>query len=229
MRAEPHTPAKPKSSADRPSFLPWQDRHALSNILCLRAGVRSTTLVVTAVQVIRMKVLIAIDRSEYAEIVLEHGLDQASRSAADEIHVVTAVDVDAPDTDRAIADGWLEAAVGDLIETFRCEPRTVMLHVRRGQPAEVIAALADELVPDLLVIGRFHVPSAAEAISGLVRCPTLVVGIDGHLLEPQCPECERTRRESDGEALFCAAHEGDRLPDLVSRLPRLSQLGSRLW
>lgn len=178
-----------------------------------------------------MKVLIAIDRSEYAEIVLEHGLDQAARSRVDELHFVTAVDTTAPDPDREVADArrWLDAAVGDLIETFRCAPRTVMLHVRRGSPAEVIATLAEELGPDLLVIGRFHVPSESEVVAQLVHCPTLVVGIEGHVLDPQCPDCERTRRASEAEVLFCAAHAGGRLPDLMTRLPPSSQIGSRMW
>jgi nucleotide-binding universal stress UspA family protein len=173
-----------------------------------------------------MRVLLAVDRSEYAEIVLEHGLDQAARSGVDELHFVTAVDTD---REVAAARTWLEDAVGDLIETFRCTPTRVMLHVRRGRPAVAIAELVEEIRPDLLVIGRFHVPSESEAIADLVHCPTLVIGIEGHILDPQCPECERARRDSDGEVLFCSAHDDGRIPDLVTRLPPSYQLGSRLW
>lgn len=173
-----------------------------------------------------MRVLLAVDQSEYAEIVLEHGLDQAARLQVDELHFATAVHAE---SEVAAARSWLEAAVGDLIETFRCTPKRVMLHVRRGRPAAVVATLVEELRPDLLVIGRFHVPSESEAIAELVHCPTLVVGIDGHVLDPQCLECGLARRDSDGEVLFCEIHSGDRFPDLAMRLPPSYQLGSRLW
>ena len=175
-----------------------------------------------------MRILIAVDRSEYSEIVIEHALDRAARSDADELHFLTVVE-----TNREIDAGrrWLEAALGDLelLEAFHCTPRSVVLHVRPGQPAAVIMSMAEQLVPDLLVIGRFHVPSAAELVPELVHCPILVVGIDGNVLEPQCPACEKVRRESDGELMFCEDHAGDYLPDLVMRLPPYSQLPSRLW
>jgi nucleotide-binding universal stress UspA family protein len=175
-----------------------------------------------------MRILVAVDRSEYSEIVLEHGFDQAVRLGADSLHFVTVVDRNA---DLEPARTWLDRAIRDLdlIETFRWGDREITLHVRCGQPAAMISALAGELRPDLLVIGRFHSPSTAEVIGTLVESPTLVVGVEGHDLEPQCPDCRSTRRESDGERLFCEAHEGNYLPDLVTRVPPYAQLGSRLW
>lgn len=174
-----------------------------------------------------MRILIAVDRSEYSEIVLEHGLDQAVRLAAGEIHVVTAVE---KSSEISGARSFLDAAVADLVDVFRCADRTMTLHIRRGAPATVIAAMVEELHPDLLVVGRFHVPSAAEPVSELPGRPTLVVGIDGHVLEPQCPACQRTRAETEAEVWFCEAHAGGRIPDLVTRIPpSWSQPGSRLW
>lgn len=173
-----------------------------------------------------MKVLIALDRSEYAEIVLEHGLDQAVRGGALELHVVTAIENEG-DADAARA--WLGAMVRDGLDAFRLHDRSIELHVPRGLPAAAIATLANELGPDLLVIGRFHVPSESDVIIDAVECPTLVVGIEGHLLEPQCPACRVVRRESQGSRWFCDQHAGDRIPDLVMRVPPSTTFASRLW
>lgn len=175
-----------------------------------------------------MRILIAVDRSEYADIVVQHGLDQAVREGAEDIHVVTAVETD---EDRAAARAWLDELTRDLIESFGCTDRRFTLHVPGGRtaPAIAIATLASELVPDLLVIGRFHEPSSSEGILELVHCPTLVVGVEGHLLEPQCLTCQAVRRDTDGEQLFCEAHAGVDVPHLMDRLPSSSQLGSRMW
>ncbi|HWO17985.1 MAG TPA: universal stress protein [Kofleriaceae bacterium] len=177
-----------------------------------------------------MKILTALDGSEYAEIVLEHGLDQAVRNPDAELHFVTAIDSDLDDdAGREAARAWLDAAVREGQATFGLADRRVVLHVRRGRPAPAIAALAAELDADLLVIGRFHVPSESDVVIDIVECPTLVVGIEGHELEPQCRACRAARRESDGERLFCAEHADGRMADLTSRLPPSQSFASRIW
>lgn len=173
-----------------------------------------------------MRILIAVDRSEYARIVIEHGLDQAARTDAGEIHVVTAVD---RDEDRESARTFLAETLDELLDAFECTDRLVKLHVRTGREASAIAAVADSIAPDLLVIGRFHEPSVADSIISLVPCPTLVVGVEGHISEPQCTACEHVRRDSGGERLFCEDHAGDYLPDLATRVPSAASVHSRLW
>jgi nucleotide-binding universal stress UspA family protein len=172
-----------------------------------------------------MRILTALDRSEYAEIVLEHGLDQAVRDPHAQLHFVTVVD---DDGDIAATRRWLAELVRDGVDAFDLADRTVTQHVELGRPTQVIATLAARLPAELLIIGRFHAPSASDAIMELVDCPTLVVGIEGHVLEPQCSQCEAVRRDSNGERLFCARHSGDRI-DLVTRLPPSTNIGSRLW
>lgn len=173
-----------------------------------------------------MKILTALHRSEYAEIVLEHGLDQAVRHPGAELHFVTVIDDSAdPEATRA----WLGAMAREGQDTFGLSDRRVVLHVRRGRPAVEIAAVATEVAADLLVLGRFHVPSESDIVIGIVECPTLVVDIEGHALEPQCQACRTARRESDGERLFCAEHTGGRMPDLLTRLPPSQTFGSRIW
>lgn len=173
-----------------------------------------------------MLILTALDRSEYANIVLQHGLDQAVRHPGAALHFVTVV---ADEAQREGARAWLQRTMEEGLDAFGMTGRPVALHVRCGRPATEVAALAGELAADLLVIGRFHVPSESDLLVATVECPTLVVGIEGHVLEPQCPACRTVRRESEGERLFCARHESERMPDLVTRLPPSTQIASRLW
>ena len=173
-----------------------------------------------------MRLLIALDRTEYAEIVAEHGFDQAVRRGADEIHVVTAV---THERELEPTLNWLGDLTEDLADTFHWHGRTLHRHVLRGDPVEVIAGTAAELSPDLIVVGRFSSPSIATRLLDIVRAPVLVINIEGHDLEPQCPSCVFERQISGGERLFCFAHSSDRMPDLVSRVPPSYNVGSRMW
>jgi len=173
-----------------------------------------------------MRILIAADRSEYSEIVIEHGLDQAVKRGATELHFVTVVETTA---EIASARRILQDAVADWTETFHCADRAISLHVVEGEAVRALAALAAELEPDLLVIGRFHVPSASNALVDLVTCPVLVIGLEGHVLEPQCPACSEVRLASNGENLFCEKHTSDSLPDLANRASSSGLHGSRMW
>jgi nucleotide-binding universal stress UspA family protein len=163
------------------------------------------------------RIVIALDGSQYSEIVLEHGLDQAARHDAPDLHVLVVIDEPA---EIEATKTWLAAAVLEGLDAFRAgrpDWRT-RLHVRVGRPAEEIANLAAEVDADLLVIGRYgvHHPrrSIADAVVAAATCPTLVVGLVGHAVEaePACAACVAVREHSDGERWFCAAHAApDRL------------------
>jgi nucleotide-binding universal stress UspA family protein len=171
-----------------------------------------------------MRILIAVDRSEYAEIVVEHGVDQAVRAGEVELHVTTIVPDEA---DVGATRAWLEAMMYEALEDFGLEGTPITAHVMAGdEPAPAVCALAQSLGADLLVLGRFGAPSEAGRFVRLAPCPTLVIGIDGVVLDAQCPACEAVRHRSDAETLFCEKHAGDRIPDLVTRLPSTS-IGSR--
>jgi nucleotide-binding universal stress UspA family protein len=170
-----------------------------------------------------MRILIALDRSEYAEIVLEHGLDQAARHPDSEIHVVSA----AEDEDVSASHAFVEPLVLEGLDAFNLADRPVSIHVRRGRPAPVVASVGLEIGADLIVVGRFHSPSAADTIVSIVDIPTLVVGLEGHVLEPQCPACREVRRATGGETMFCDEHAGDRMLDLT-RLPT-EATGTGIW
>jgi len=173
-----------------------------------------------------MKILTALDRSEYAEIVLEHALDQAVQYPDAELHFVSTVS-EARNGDGARI--WLDRIVTEGLDEFSIPHRPCTLHIRQGRPATIVTEMVAELHPDLLVVGRFHVPSESEVIVDVVDCPTLVVGIDGPVLEPQCPDCQVVRRVTNAEHLFCARHTSDRLPDIAIHVPPTGNVSSRPW
>ena len=160
-----------------------------------------------------MKIVVALDASEYAEIVLEHGIDQAIRDTAPELHFVTVVgkrgDLDA-------AKNRLAMLVLPALDGLSCADWKARVHVRTGKVDEEIATLALDVDADLIVLGRFGVHhrrhSLADQLFERVSCPVLVVGLrDRNGTQPPCPDCVQVRADSDGERWFCAAHSGDRV------------------
>jgi len=183
----------------------------------------------------RFRIVIALDGLEYSEIVLEHGLDQAARHDAPDLHILTVVDKEA---DLEAIKTWLATSVLEGLETFRAgrpDWRT-RLHIRPGRPVDEIVSLVGEIDADLLVIGHYglHHPrhSIADRVIAAAPCPTLVVGLTGRTVDPQpqCPDCVTARAESEGERWFCAAHTGDRLR-LSALVPWSSESthGGTLW
>jgi nucleotide-binding universal stress UspA family protein len=181
----------------------------------------------------RFPLLIAIDDSEYSEIVLEHGLDQAGRHQAPDLHVVRVVEKPA---DLQAAKDALARAVLEGLDSFRVNHpdwRT-RLHVRCGKPVEEIANLASEIQAELLVIGRYGVHrrhgSLADGLVAAAPCPTLVVGFAGHEgAEPQCPWCVEVRARSDGEQWFCVKHSAPDRLRLSALVPPTTSSGTGLW
>ena len=167
----------------------------------------------------RFGIVVALDLSEYSEIVLEHALDQAARHDAPDLHLLTVVDSggDLEDTKKAMA-ALVLPALGDP----DCTDWSARLHVRAGRAAEEIANLAAEVRADLIVVGRFglhhrgtRLGSVASRVLDAATCPTLVVGLtdDSPDAIASCTDCVIARAESEGERWFCAAHAA---PDRVA-------------
>lgn len=159
------------------------------------------------------RIVVALDLLEYAEIVLEHALDQARRYEAPDLHFVTVVEGARTDLDDAKQ--RLEALVVPALEGIDRASWRVHLHVRGGRPAEEITNLAAEIRAHLLVIGRFgvHHPrrrigTTANKVIDLATCPTFVVTLTDQSpdAEPQCPDCVALRAASDGRTWFCPVH-----------------------
>jgi nucleotide-binding universal stress UspA family protein len=166
----------------------------------------------------QFRMVVALDATEYAEIVLQHALDQAARHDAPDLHFLTVVEDDAPFDD---AKRRLARQVADELDDFRGDRRDWRghLHVRRGKPADEIAQLAGEVAADLIVVGRFAHETAEDVLSK-APCPTLVVQLTDIGVEPvTCERCVAVRRESDGERWFCDQHSSDRWGLATVRFP----------
>lgn len=181
----------------------------------------------------RFRIVVPLDRSEYAEIVLEHALDQAARHDTPEVHILSVV---GKESEVQPGKEWLARAVLEGLDSFRRDGWQTRLHVRVGTAAEEIANLALEIDADLLVIGRYGMHdkrgSIADRVLEAVTCPTLIVGLAGHTVDPQpqCPQCVAVRAASDGERWFCDAHSDGNLR-LSTLVPHTSDRtgGGLLW
>jgi nucleotide-binding universal stress UspA family protein len=176
----------------------------------------------------RSPIVVGVDLSDSSDAVLARALDEASRRERPAIHVIAAV----PEPERhwwsleprlgdpavALDDarGRLTALVSRDLEELLPEHRRVdwqvRLHVRRGDPAQVIVDLAAEVQAHMIVVGRFREESIADRVVQLADCPVLVAPAARELsTQPQCADCVEVRRRTDGEDWFCATHHTERV------------------
>lgn len=188
----------------------------------------------------RFRAVVALDDSEYAEIVLEHAIDQLMRHDKAELHLlrVVAREQDVEPAGRALAQHALEGfeTCGD-----RQGQRLARLHVRVGEPVDEILRLTADLDADLLIVGRFgkhrhrgHLlrTTLATKIVETAPCPVLVVGLTEHAADAveQCPACVAVRAQTNAETWFCSEHSGDPRLHSSALLPWSSGLThDRLW
>ena len=184
----------------------------------------------------RYRIVVGVDLSDYADIVIEHALDQAARHDTPELHFLTVCE------HRKLAVEERKQALWDRVypalETFNRHGTDwrARLHVRRGKPEVEITALAAEIRADLIVIGQFglHTPRARDKnlpnrVLQQAVCPTLVVGMPEALDARQCPMCAAVREGTEGGRWFCPQHAGDRGREhFVSPMTCWSG-GSLLW
>lgn len=186
------------------------------------------------------RIVIALDLSEYAEIVLEHALDQAARHSSPDLHFVHVIEHDG-DERAETAQASLGKLVLQGLETFGSKGHDwrARLHVRAGKPAEEIVALAGEVDADLLVVGRFGTHRALRTLGSVAHrvvenapCATLAVTlVDRDVEAPSCPDCAAVREDTDGERWFCDAHAApDRVTLATTFLPSSTWVGSTtMW
>ena len=184
------------------------------------------------------RIVVALDLSEYAEIVLEYALDQAARHSAPDLHFVHVVSDDDPER-IAAAKGRLGALALDALDHVKGPDWRARLHIRAGKPHEEIVALAAELDAHLIVCGRFGVHRSWRQLSCVVHrilenahCPVHAVNLGDRPLEvEQCPACVAIRAETNGERWFCDAHSAPDRESLVTTsltsLPRTG--GGLMW
>ena len=181
---------------------------------------------------VRYRMVVGVDLSEYADIVIEHALDQAARHPAPELHFLT---VNEKKTSNEDVKQALWERVSPLLETFTANASEwrARLHVRHGKPGEEIAQLAAELGADLILIGQFglHKNKVVSRVVADAICPTLVVGMPNAIqASPICPMCAAVRDESQAQTWFCAEHQGrgDRLEHTFTPMTTWTG-GSLMW
>ncbi len=188
----------------------------------------------------RSVIVVAVDLSEYSEAVLTHALDQAVRQAHPDLHVLAVVS-DEPrrwhkpteaelgareEETKAALLALVPRAIEDAVPADARADWKVRLHVRRGHPDEVIVELTEEVMADLLVIGRYghasrrRLGSTADRVLAQAECPVLVVSgvLQRDEQSMQCADCVAVRAASDGERWFCDAHLGGRASSSVALL-----------
>ena len=184
------------------------------------------------------RIVVALDLEEYAEIVLEHALDQATRHVAPDLHFLMVVEdskTDIEEVKRRFAALVLPALEGRDRTNWR-----VRLTVRTGKAPEEITNLAADIRAHLIVIGRFgvHHPHrriglTASRVIDLATCPTFVVVPSDQTpdSQPACPECVALRSASDGRIWFCPAHSAPgslHLSTIVGTAPSFTD-GGLMW
>jgi nucleotide-binding universal stress UspA family protein len=210
----------------------------------------------------RQTVVVGIDYSETGLLAFRRALNLA-RGTLHVVHVVEsripmgtpAMPVEVPpahvnlDEESATLRRYVEDQVA--FASQESTPPSVALvvsHLALGSPAEELVQLASDLEADLIVVGthgrrgvkRFILGSIAERTVRLATCPVLVERPKGTAkaeaprIEPPCPACLATRRETGGRELWCNQHRerhGRRhvyhSPDVPSAFPSTrSGLGS---
>lgn len=156
----------------------------------------------------RYRIVVGVDLTEYASIVIDHALDQAARHEAPEIHFVHVKESRKLPVE-ALGE-YLAAAVYPALQVFNRHGTDwrARLHVRRGKVDEQITMLAADILADLIVIGQFglHGKGMPRRVLDHAICPTLVVGMPKALDAKQCGECAAIREDSEGMRWFCDDH-----------------------
>ena len=171
--------------------------------------------------------VVGVDLTEYAPMVIEHALDQAARQEAPELHFLHVVE--GKKQPVAALNERMVAAVYPALQTFNQHGTDwrARLHLRRGKPDEQITALAADVLADLIVIGQFglHRRRLPHRVLAAAASPTLIIGMPHPLDVSQCPACTTVREYSDGDRWFCDDHIDDAAPHAVS--PMTSWTGGR--
>ncbi len=174
-------------------------------------------------------ILAAVDRSDFAELVLEHALELAAQKGEADLHVLGVLELKHQPRSR---DHRRDGALEDLERSLRTQvaeeldnigvPVTgtlrIRVHARLGEPHEQILELASECRADVILLGRHGAGGSSPRRTGSVpalvigdaRCPVSVLSpIDygePSEAEESCSECVAVRRESSGERWFCGVH-----------------------
>jgi len=182
----------------------------------------------------RFVVLAAVDDSPFEPDVVRVGADFARTIAGGELHLVRVVEdipppivlVPAP-MGRGVTTAEIVGAARQRLDALALQARAqfmgrIVEHLAAGRAWKQILQVAIDLQADVLAIGthgrtgvkRMLLGSVAEAVVRRASCPVIVVRPkDYHAfvppeIEPACPDCLRTQRDTNGARLWCDPHSG---------------------
>lgn len=187
----------------------------------------------------RYRIIVGLDLTEYAQIVLDHALDQAARHTHPELHFLFVRERVHRRRSFEELRQRMSSLVWPSLQTFNQHGTNwrARLHLRAGKADEQIASLAQDVLADLIVIGQFGLHNPGPTLKTLpsrvlqaAPCPTLVVGMPHSMQEsPICNACAQVREDSDGNNWFCAAHRTpERIEHVVSPMTTWTG-GSLMW
>lgn len=181
----------------------------------------------------RSVILAALDPSDLEPLVLAHAARIARATAGGELHLVhvapePAIGVttlgapSAPTLPNVVTDEEVQRWLADQARVaHEIAGQRVATHLVRGAPWRGVVQLAADLDADLVVCGthgfrgieRLAFGSVAELIVRRAPCPVFVVRPRSHdqpadpAIEPPCPDCRATQRETAGATLWCPRHD----------------------
>lgn len=200
----------------------------------------------------RVVILAAIDETSASEDVLRTAAALAQTLANSEVHLLHVVrpvsDVDgrgAPITTLTAsvesARSVVEMAASRAAASFSGR---IVQHLAFGTPWREILQLATDLHADLILVGshrrsrveRWILGSDSEQVVRKASCAVLVARpkdyqAEAPEIEPPCPECVATQKQTHGEKLWCSRHDrSNKHPHarLHYEIPQSFAVGSQL-
>jgi nucleotide-binding universal stress UspA family protein len=204
--------------------------------------------------------VVGTDFSDTATAALIEAFELAAKEEKGEVHVVNAVrhlgeyvQMDLPETPAYRlpldeAQEKIEAYVGAQLAVWQENTKKTfsrcVTYLSTEFPAVAVAQLASDLEADMIVIGthgrqglrRLIIGSVAEAVVRLAEVPVLVVRPKAASappipeIQPPCPKCVETRKQSGGQQLWCEQHSERHGPrhtyHYESRLNKDGNIGS---
>ena len=182
----------------------------------------------------RFVVLAAVADSPNEREIVRVGANFARAMAGGELHLVSVVEdltpplalVPAP-MGLGLTTAEIVGAARERLDKVASEARAqfggrIVEHLAAGSAWKQILQVAIDLQADILLVGthgrtgvkRMMLGSVAEAVVRRASCPVIVVRPkDYHAfvpaeIEPACPDCLQTQRETNGERLWCDQHGG---------------------
>lgn len=174
--------------------------------------------------------VVAIDATPASDEVLDFACGLGSAlSGPGELHIVNVIGPQPPSSAALSGAASSDAAAIELARALLDKGASrarakfsgrIISHLAAGEPWREIVQLSSALGADLVVVGtsgrkgvaRLALGSVAEKVVRHAGCPVLVSRRKDHhaetvpQIEPACPDCLETQRQTNRQTLWCARH-----------------------